>query len=205
MNEHSAYLTDGQPDRGRILFAHGAGAPMDSDFMQAAALGLADAGFQVMRFEFPYMQARRADGRRRPPNRMPQLLDYFRARIDELDDGVPLWLAGKSMGGRAATLLLAEVPAYVRGALVFGYPFYAVKKPQQPRIEHLAQLDLPVHIFQGTRDALGSQAQVESFALSPQVRLHWMEDGDHDLKPRKVSGFTQQMHLATAFGIVARL
>jgi predicted alpha/beta-hydrolase family hydrolase len=102
-------------------------------------------------------------------------------------------------------MVLGEAPKYVRGALVFGYPFYAVKKPQQPRIEHLAQLDLPVHIFQGTRDALGSQAQVEAFALSPQVRLHWLQDGDHDLKPRKASGLTQQQHLATAFGIVAGL
>ncbi|UTW14339.1 alpha/beta fold hydrolase [Marinobacterium rhizophilum] len=199
------YLTDGQPLNGRILFAHGAGAPMDSDFMQTAAQGLATAGFQVLRFEFPYMQARREDGRRRPPNRMPQLLEHFQARIAELDDGVPLWLAGKSMGGRVATLLLDEAPEYVRGALVLGYPFYAAKKPQQPRTEHLARLNRPVHVFQGTRDALGSRQQVETYDLSPQVQLHWLEDGDHDLKPRKASGFTQAQHLATVFARVAAL
>ncbi|ANG63312.1 alpha/beta hydrolase [Marinobacterium aestuarii] len=196
---------DGQPRKGRILFAHGAGAPMDSDFMQAAAQGLADAGYQVLRFEFPYMQARREDGRRRPPNRMPQLLEYFRARIDELNDGVPLWLAGKSMGGRVATMLLDNAPDYVRGALVFGYPFYAVKKPQQPRIEHLTELPLPVHVFQGTRDALGNREAVESYGLSAQLQLHWLEDGDHDLKPRRASGFTQEQHLACVFATVAGL
>jgi predicted alpha/beta-hydrolase family hydrolase len=199
------FITDGQPRKGRILFAHGAGAPMDSDFMQAAAQGLAGCGYQVVRFEFPYMQARREDGRRRPPNRMPQLLEHFRGRIDELDDGVPLWLAGKSMGGRVATMLLEDAPDSVRGVLVFGYPFYAVKKPQQPRIEHLAELSLPVHIFQGTRDALGSREAVEAYGLSAQVQLHWLDDGDHDLKPRKASGLTQSQHLATVFSTVARL
>jgi uncharacterized protein len=199
------YITDGQPLKGRILFAHGAGAPMDSDFMGEVARGLAAAGFEVVRFEFPYMQARREDGRRRPPNAMPQLLAHFRARIAEQDSTVPLWLAGKSMGGRVASMLLNEAPQHVRGALVFGYPFYAVKKPQQPRIEHLQQLNRPVHIFQGTRDALGSRAQVEGYALSEQVQLHWLEDGDHDLKPRKASGGTQAQHLATAFSVVAGL
>lgn len=199
------YITDGRPLKGRILFAHGAGAPMDSDFMEMAAKGLAGAGLEVMRFEFPYMQARREDGRRRPPSRMPQLLEYFRARIEELNDGVPLWLAGKSMGGRIATMVLEEAPENVRGALVLGYPFYAVKKPQQPRIEHLAQLSRPVHIFQGTRDALGSRARVQDYILSEQVLLHWLEDGDHDLKPRKASGFTQEQHLAAVFATVAGL
>ncbi len=199
------YITDGQPRKGRILFAHGSGAPMDSDFMQAAALGLAGCGYQVLRFEFPYMQARREDGRRRPPSRMPQLLEHFRARIDELDDGVPLWLAGKSMGGRVATMLLNDAPDYVRGALVFGYPFYPVKKPQSPRIEHLAELPLPVHIFQGTRDALGNRKAVQSYGLSARLQVHWLEDGDHDLKPRKASGFSQDQHLAAVFAAVARL
>nr|WP_067289629.1 alpha/beta family hydrolase [Marinobacterium profundum] len=199
------FITDGEPLKGRILFAHGAGAPMDSDFMQAAAQGLVECGYQVMRFEFPYMQARREDGRRRPPSRMPQLLEHFRARIDELNDGVPLWLAGKSMGGRVATMLLDDAPACVRGALVFGYPFYPAKKPQQPRIEHLVSLPLPVHVFQGTRDALGNRETVQTYGLSAQLQLHWLEDGDHDLKPRKASGFTQDQHLAAVCAVVARL
>ncbi len=194
---------DGQPHKGRIILAHGAGAPMDSAFMEAVAQGLADVGYQVVRFEFPYMQARREDGRRRPPNRMPQLLACFSEHIERFHDGAPLWLAGKSMGGRVATMLLEQSVA--QGALVFGYPFHAAKKPEHPRIEHLERLTRPIHIFQGTRDALGCRERVETYSLSPQVRLHWLEDADHDLKPRKASGFSQAGHLGRVFARVGAL
>jgi predicted alpha/beta-hydrolase family hydrolase len=196
------YRIDGQPAKGRIIFAHGAGAPMDSGFMQSVALGLAVTGFEVVRFEFGYMQARRDDGRR-PPSRMPQLLDEFARQVELFDDGQPLWLAGKSMGGRVATMLLEQTRA--QGALVFGYPFHPQRQPERLRIEHLAGLSRPVHIFQGTRDALGSRLEVESYALSPEVYLHWLEDGDHDLKPRKASGLTQAQHLHSVFARVASL
>jgi hypothetical protein len=197
------YMIDGHPVKGRIIFAHGAGAPMDSDFMQSVALGLAGAGFEVVRFEFVYMQTRRDDGRRRPPSRMPQLLDEFAQQVAQFDDGLPLWLAGKSMGGRVATMLLEQTRA--QGALVFGYPFHPPRQPQRLRVEHLAGLSRPVHIFQGTRDALGSRAEVETYGLSPEVRLHWLDDGDHDLKPRKASGFTQAQHLDRVFAQLASL
>ncbi len=170
---------------------------MDSEFMAAVADGLAARGFEVVRFEFPYMQARREDGRRRPPNPMPKLLAAFAEQVAAVDDGAPLWLAGKSMGGRTATLLLESSPAV--GALVFGYPFYAAGKPEKPRTEHLSTMTRPVHIFQGTRDPMGSRERVEAYDLSAQVQLFWCEDGDHDLKPRKASGLTQRQHLEAAF------
>lgn len=196
-------IKDGRPERGRVLFAHGAGAPMDSPFMEEVAQGLAQQGFEVVRFEFPYMAARRADGRRRPPNPMPRLIEAFEAQIRALDDGAPLWLAGKSMGGRVATLVLENSPAI--GALVFGYPFYPAGKPDRTRIEHLLEIDRPVHIFQGTRDPMGARERVEGYALSPQVHLHWFEDGNHDLSPRKASGYTQRDHFARLFRLVQAL
>ncbi|GGO75805.1 hypothetical protein GCM10011348_01470 [Marinobacterium nitratireducens] len=173
---------------------------MDSEFMDTVAGGLSARGFEVVRFEFPYMQARRADGRKRPPNPMPKLLAAFAEEVAALDDGVPLWLAGKSMGGRVATLLLEQTQA--EGALVFGYPFYAAGRPEKPRTEHLESMSRPVHIFQGTRDPMGSRERVEGYRLSPQVHLHWCEDGDHDLKPRKASGLTQRQHLEAVFDSV---
>lgn len=197
------HLINGKPERGRILLAHGAGAPMDSDFMDRVATGLAGHGFEVVRFEFPYMQSRREDGRKRPPSPMPRLLAAFSEQVAAVDDGTPLWLAGKSMGGRVATLILEETPA--QGALVFGYPFHAVGRPEKPRIEHLQTIARPVHIFQGSRDPMGSRERVEGYQLSPQVHIHWCEDGDHDLKPRKASGLTQQQHLETAFATIAGL
>ncbi|WP_428034011.1 alpha/beta family hydrolase [Amphritea sp.] len=190
-------IVEGRAEKGRILLAHGAGAPMDSLFMNQIARGIAAGGFEVVRFEFPYMQQRRVDGKKRPPDRQPKLLDYFTQQIEQFcQDGQPLWLAGKSMGGRMATML-TEHPA-VAGCLVYGYPFYAPGKQDSPRIEHLLSVTKPVHIFQGSRDAMGRKEVVEAYRLAPAVQLHWLDDGDHDLKPRKISGITQDEHIADA-------
>ncbi len=84
-----------------LVLAHGAGAPMDSDFMNAMAEALADRGISVVRFEFPYMARRRQEQRKFPPNRAPQLLAHFRDVLAALpDDNLPIWIGGKSMGGR---------------------------------------------------------------------------------------------------------
>lgn len=93
-----------------LILAHGAGAPMDSPFMERIAELLAAQGIAVARFEFPYMAQRREDGRKRPPNPQAQLLDCWRrvhAQVRETLDG-PLALGGKSMGGRMASLLADE-------------------------------------------------------------------------------------------------
>lgn len=190
-------LIDGKPDKGRILLAHGAGAPMDSFFMNQISAGLAAGGVEVIRFEFPYMQKRRADGKRRPPDRQPKLLDYFSEMIERYaDSDIPLWLAGKSMGGRMATLMAED--SRIKGCFVYGYPFYAPGKLDRPRTEHLLSVIKPVHIFQGTRDNMGRREIVENYDLSASVRLHWLESGDHDLKPLKRSGITQDEHIAHA-------
>ncbi len=190
-------LTDGKAARARILFAHGAGAPMDSDFMADVAQRLAGDDIEVIRFEFPYMQKRREDGKRRPPDRQPKLLEHFQQIIAMYSvDDIPLYLAGKSMGGRMATML-ADLPE-VSGCFVFGYPFYAPGKQDKPRTEHLQTTTGPVHIFQGTRDPMGKQAVVTDYFLASDVKVYWLEDGDHDLKPRKASGLTQQQHLEYA-------
>ncbi|VFT14068.1 putative hydrolase [Pseudomonas aeruginosa] len=132
-----------------LILAHGAGAPMDSPFMERIAELLAAQGIAVARFEFPYMAQRREDGRKRPPNPQAQLLDCWRrvhAQVRETLDG-PLALGGKSMGGRMASLLADELGA---DALVcLGYPFYAAGKPEKPRVAHLAGLRTPTLIVQG--------------------------------------------------------
>lgn len=180
---------------GRILFAHGAGAGMDHPFMLQMDELLSGIGLQVIRFEFPYMQKRREDGKRRPPDRMPVLLDHYKALIEShcAESDVPVYIAGKSMGGRVASMLLGETDAVACFAL--GFPFHPAGKPDKLRTEHLEDITKPVHIFQGTRDAMGNREEVVHYALSESVHLHWLEDGDHDLKPRKASGFNQQMYL----------
>ena len=94
-----------------FVFAHGAGAAMDTPFMHYIARGLAAGGVQVLRFEFPYMAQRRHGGSKRPPNPQSQLLDCWRQVLDEAPVVGPLFVGGKSMGGRMASLLVDELYA----------------------------------------------------------------------------------------------
>lgn len=186
-----------------LILAHGAGAPMDSTFMEEMAQKLAARGVAVVRFEFPYMATRREDGRRRPPNPQGQLLDHWRAVHAEVRQQVTgqLAIGGKSMGGRMASLLADELNA--DALICLGYPFYAAGKPEKPRVAHLAELKTPTLIVQGERDALGDRATVAGYQLSPSIQLHWLTAGDHDLKPLKASGFTHAQHLDSAADAVA--
>lgn len=187
----------------RLILAHGAGAPMDSPFMKEMAERLGECGVRVVRFEFPYMAARRRDGGRRPPNPQAQLLDCWREVWREVNEREPgRWaIGGKSMGGRMASLLADELGA---PALVcLGYPFHAAGKPDKPRVEHLAALQTPTLIVQGERDALGNRERVAGYGLSPAIRLLWLAAADHDLKPLKASGFSHGQHLQHAAEAVA--
>ena len=176
------YLVDG-PARAKhtYLFAHGAGGAMDVGFMNVVAQGLAEHGIRVVRFEFPYMAARRTSKKRGgAPDRQPVLLDTFKRVVEEHGGGKKVIVGGKSMGGRMASMIADEVGA--RGLLVFGYPFHPPGKPAQTRTEHLAELRTPTLILQGTRDIFGTRDDVAAYTLSPSIRIQWMEGGDHSLK-----------------------
>ncbi|KRE03124.1 alpha/beta hydrolase [Bosea sp. Root670] len=201
------FLFDG-PEKAdvTILLAHGAGAPMDSASMTAAAEALAGAGFRVARFEFDYMAARRTGAARTPPPRAEKLNPQYIAAIDALGATGPLIIGGKSMGGRVASMVADELFAQgrIRGLLCLGYPFHPPGKPGQLRTAHLAELKTPTLIVQGTRDEFGTREEVPTYGLSPEIDILWLEDGDHDLKPRKrVSGFSAADHLATMAGAVS--
>ncbi|HEX8592243.1 MAG TPA: alpha/beta family hydrolase [Pseudomonas sp.] len=187
-----------------LILAHGAGAPMDSDFMNDMAARLTAQGVSVMRFEFPYMARRRADGRRRPPNPQAQLLECWRHVFATLRPHVTgcLAMGGKSMGGRMASLVADDLGA---NALVcLGYPFYATGKPEKPRVAHLAQLTTPTLIVQGERDALGNREAVQGYRLSTAIELLWLPTANHDLKPLKASGVTYEQCLANTAARVAQ-
>ncbi|MDR3473510.1 MAG: alpha/beta hydrolase [Devosia sp.] len=204
----TTFLVDGPEDaRVTILLAHGAGAPMDSTSMSAAARALAAAGFRVARFEFGYMAARRTGEGRKPPPKAETLIPEYAAAVDHLGptDG-PLIIGGKSMGGRVASMVADRLFAARRiaGLLCLGYPFHPPGKPAQLRTGHLAALQTPTLIVQGTRDEFGVPAEVAGYTLSTSIELLWLEDGDHDLKPRKaISGFTAAQHLVTVAEAVA--
>lgn len=185
----------GQPT---VLLAHGAGAAMDTPWMTAVAEGLAARGLRVARFEFSYMAGRRTGGAKRPPPKVGLLADEYRAAIAALPHDGPLIIGGKSMGGRVASLIADEMADRVAGLLCLGYPFHPQGKPETLRTEHLAGLRMPTLICQGTRDPFGTREEVARYDLSDRIELHWLEDGDHDLKPRKrVTGKTQADHLST--------
>ncbi len=191
-------LFDGPKDAPvSLLLAHGAGAPMDSPFMAHLAEGLGARGLHVARFEFPYMAARRRDGKKRLPDRALALMETWRAVIAEL--GVPgggpgggpgLAIGGKSLGGRMASLIADEIG--VRALICLGYPFHPPGRPETLRTEHLETLETPCLILQGERDPFGTRDEVAGYTLSPAIRLAWCPDGDHSFKPRKASGRSQE-------------
>ncbi|MBX4906681.1 MULTISPECIES: alpha/beta family hydrolase [Rhizobium] len=195
------FLLQGPQDaRFTILLAHGAGAPMDSASMTAAADALAGVGFRVARFEFAYMAARRTAEGRKPPPRAETLNPEYEAAIAALDAGGPLIIAGRSMGGRVASMVADGLydRGRIAGLLCLGYPFHPPGQPDKLRTSHLLGLKTPTLICQGTRDEFGTKDEVPGYDLSDRIEVLWLEDGDHDLKPRKkISGFSAADHLAT--------
>ena len=195
------FLFDGPQDAPvTLLLAHGSGAPMDSPAMNAMAAALAAEGLRVARFEFAYMAARRTDGSRRPPPKAEMLNPEFRHAVAALGAGGRLVIGGKSMGGRVASMVADALHAegLIAGLLCLGYPFHPPEKPAQLRTEHLMTLRVPALICQGTRDSFGTRDEVPHYGLPERIRFLWLEDGDHDLKPRKsISGFSTADHIAT--------
>jgi len=179
-----------------LVLAHGAGAPMDSEFMNVIAAGVAARGIHTVRFEFPYMHAQREDGRRHRPDTPKVLMASWREVIEQLGGGDAVVIGGKSMGGRIASMVADEVGA--RGLVCLGYPFHPAGKPERTRVEHLRELQTPALFVQGTRDALGSRDDVAGYALSPRIELRWLEDGDPSFKPRKKSGRSLEQALDEA-------
>ncbi len=188
-----------------LILAHGAGAPMDSDFMNDMAARLADQGVNVLRFEFAYMAQRRVDGRRRPPNPQAQLLECWRQVYASVRPHVTgcLAIGGKSMGGRMASLIADELQ--VDALVCLGYPFYAAGKPEKPRVAHLADLKARTLIVQGERDALGNEEAVQAYALSSAIDILWIPAANHDLKPLKSAGISYDQCLADTAQRIARL
>ena len=188
-----------------FIFAHGAGAPMDSPFMNRMASHLEEQGVAVIRFEFPYMQERREMGKKRPPNPIAVLEEYYSDVISDRVQAlnVPVFIGGKSMGGRVASLVAAHSNLHdsVCGVICFGYPFHPPGKQEKLRIDHMGELKVPQCIFQGTRDPFGKPQEVEGYSLPANVEVHWQDSGDHDLLPTKRSGVTQEQIIGRVAGL----
>ena len=190
--------------KAQVILAHGAGADKHHAFMEKIVQLLNAQQINVLRFNFPYMDKRSEDGKRYPPDRMPKLIACYQEVIASVDDSLPVFLMGKSMGGRVAATLARQRIANVQGIICLGYPFHPQKKTDKLRLEPLQETVYPILIVQGDRDALGNKDEIAQYTISALCQLHFLDDGDHDLKPRVKSGFTHEQHLQSAIDEIIR-
>jgi predicted alpha/beta-hydrolase family hydrolase len=196
------FLVEGAGDAAHtIVLAHGAGAPMDSPFMNRVSAGLAPRGIRVVRFEFAYMAKRRTEGRRGAPDREPALRARWKEVVEQFGGGPRVVVGGKSLGGRIASMVADEVSA--RGLVCLGYPFHPPGDRSRLRTAHLAELRTPALIVQGTRDPFGTREDVAGYTLSGAIRIAWLEAGDHSFKPPARSGRTEAQNLEEGIAAVA--
>jgi uncharacterized protein len=181
------YPAEGTRTGATLIVGHGAGAPQSSRWMVQAARGLASRGIDAVTFNFPYTEQGKS-----VPDRAPVLEATWTAVIQTVR-GRPglkanrLFIGGKSMGGRMASHVAAawDQPAGPGGALAglifFGYPLHAPGKPEQPRIEHLPRITVPILCIQGSRDAFGTPDELRPILASLRVdaTLSVIEGGDH--------------------------
>jgi predicted alpha/beta-hydrolase family hydrolase len=192
-------LLEGPQDAPLLVLAPGAGGRMDSPWFTDFARLMTARGIRTARFEFAYQAARRAGTRAAQP-RAEAVTDEYRAVVAEL--GQPIVIGGKSFGGRVASMVADQLG--VAGLVCLGYPFHPPSRPGQLRTAHLERLHTPALICQGTRDPFGTREEVPAYRLSPAIEVHWLEDGDHDLRPRKaVSGRTFAQNLNETADAVA--
>lgn len=165
------------PLRGRrVILAHGAGGSATSEVLAGYASALGARRMRVARFNFPY-----ADQGRRAPDRAAVLLASWRAALRQLGGRSPV-VGGKSMGGRYATLLLAEDDApRVSACVLLGYPLHPAGRIESLRVEHLARVQVPMLFLAGTRDPLARLDLLErAVSELPAARLHVVDGANHD-------------------------
>ncbi|QCU78732.1 dienelactone hydrolase [Citricoccus sp. SGAir0253] len=161
-----------------VVVAHGAGAGMDHPFLTGFTGALNDAGLATWRFNFPYTEAGR-----RAPDRAPRAIATWRAVMEaarERAGGGPLWAAGKSFGGRMASMAVAEGMA-ASGLVFLGYPLHPPGKPERLRDAHLYGLRQPMLFLQGTRDPFARPGELEPVAerIGSHAVVQRVEGGDH--------------------------
>ena len=194
-----------------VVLGHGAGAGQTSGFMRMFAKGLAERGLDAMTFNFVYMEQGRS-----VPDQKHKLERCFRAVIEtalkykKLKNNVVV-IGGKSMGGRIASQVMAgedreAFASDVAGLVFLGYPLHPPGQPAKLRVEHLEHIKKPMLFVQGTRDSLGTPAEIKPFVknLRPAAKIHEIEAGDHSFKAPKKFGASQEQIFETAMDEIDR-
>ena len=185
-----------------LVLAHGAGASQASDFMVTYASGLASRGLTVVTFNFPFTERGR-----KLPDPQPVLEACYRAVVAMVAQHpatapLPLFIGGKSLGGRMASHLAATGAAdavgstwwaNLRGLVFLGYPLHPPARPQQVRVSHLPRIVHPMLVVQGARDAFGTPAELRLFfdVLPAAAEVFAVEQAGHSLEVPKRSGVPQ--------------
>lgn len=169
-----------------VVIAHGAGAGKDHPFLTGFAGALSELGFSTLRFNFPYVEQGR-----RMPGPATHAIATWHAMVEFAREQHPtgtMWAAGKSYGGRMASMAAAEGLA-VDGLAYLGYPLHAPGRPERPRAEHLPTISVPQLFIEGTNDPfIQPVSQFEDVVAACQdARVVWVEGGGHtfEVKGRK--------------------
>ncbi|BDX06456.1 alpha/beta family hydrolase [Planctobacterium marinum] len=181
--------------KAHIVLAHGAGQGMESDFMQECKRLFEINAIKCTLFNFDYMAIAEETGKRRPPDRLPKLIQCFEAQLPH-DKDLPLFVGGKSMGGRVATHILQDSDAIA--AICLGYPFHPPGKPEKTRTEHLSQIKKSILVLQGERDPFGKPAEICGYELPGNIQVEYVKDGEHSFKTTKASGLSWQDNMQQA-------
>lgn len=195
-------------DRARagLVLAHGAGAGQQSRFMVETSRALAGRGITTATFDFPYITRGRS-----APDKAPVLEAAWRdaiaaARADQAFAALPLFIGGKSMGGRIASHVAAQGAEGIAGLVFLGYPLHPPGRPETRRDAHLPAIKEPMLFVQGTRDEFGTSAEIRELLprLNPKAALFEVADGDHSFKVRvKLTGRPQQAIIDEIYDRVA--
>lgn len=177
-----------------LLIAHGAGNDMHSPFLNSIHRSAAERGLLSVKFNFPYKER---GGRM--PDPAPRLVQTWRRVVEAAvcDEELPisrLYLSGKSLGGRMASMLVAE-GTKVDGLIFFGYPLHPQGNPGNIRSAHFSSVDCPLLFIQGTRDPLCDLALLRKEVVdknSANRTLHIIDGADHSFRVLKKYNRTEQ-------------
>ncbi len=173
-----------------LTLAHGAGAGMNHLFMASLALTLAEKSITTLRFNFPFAENKK--GRPDLPAVAHKTIEAAINNASELFPSTPLFVSGKSFGGRMSSQYLSAHPhPAVKGIIFYGFPLHPPGKPSVDRAEHLKDVKLPMLFLQGTRDELATLDLIEQVCSSlPQATLIKIEKADHGFKAGKIDTMT---------------
>jgi predicted alpha/beta-hydrolase family hydrolase len=167
-----------------IVIAHGAGAGMDHPFLVGFARACVEEGLATLRFNFPYLESGR-----RAPDSEAVLRDTWRAAFEAAmtrREQEPLWVSGKSLGGRIASMCAADAEIDPAGLVFLGYPLHPPGKPERIRDEHLYRIEVPMLFLQGTSDPFASTDLLRRIVkkLGDRATLVPFEGGGHSFEVR---------------------